>query len=200
MSSEPNPVQLLDDFVDNSEICVDYLKPKLKVWLRMHHSTDEEKKIIRRILSRTNSKNANQASVIRDFEPFIEKMLRLDAVDYVSSCSAFYAKYHKLTEFQVDSTMSQDSVLDMFRTQGLGQLECNNDRYQRFRNKPKRPSERKVGPFNKFIRDQWSERRDELRAVAKEKGSTGVMQKLGQEWRNDEELRNKYRTSKGEEK
>jgi hypothetical protein len=38
-------------------------------------------------------------------------------------------------------------------------------------------------PFNRFIREQWSMRNDELRLIAKQHGSSSVMKLLGSEWK-----------------
>lgn len=54
--------------------------------------------------------------------------------------------------------------------------------------------EAKIGPFNRYVKDQWNKRRDELRTVCLNGKSTDVMKLLSSEWNADISIRKQYAT------
>lgn len=54
--------------------------------------------------------------------------------------------------------------------------------------------EAKIGPFNRYVKDQWNKRRDELRTVCRNGKSTDVMKLLSTEWNSDVTIRKQYAT------
>lgn len=52
----------------------------------------------------------------------------------------------------------------------------------------------KIGPFNRYVKDQWNQRRDELRQVCLNGKSTDVMKLLSSEWNADVSIRRQYTT------
>jgi hypothetical protein len=53
-----------------------------------------------------------------------------------------------------------------------------------------------IGPFNRYVKEQWETRREELRNICLTTKSTNVMKILSVEWKSDPGIRKRYQTVK----
>jgi hypothetical protein len=133
----------------------------------------------------------------------------VDASAYLAKCILFYKRRCRLplvaddvalleNESKTPTGQSLPRLLELY-AQGVGGLES---KYTLYGNKIRTKTSSKPvvhidpengqpnvvpkrnAPFNEFIQIQWAARAEELKAVAKEHGSSSVMKMLGTEWRN----------------
>ena len=135
---------------------------------------------------------------------FLRLGKQIDCVNYVKAVCDFYIKRHrfKFTD-DVHLLLGQptlptcDYMLDLFDST-VGPTERHLKYFERSflvrRRLSKSSSVSSIGPFNRYVKDQWEKRRQELRTVCLETRSTNVMKLLSVEWQRDPSLREQYKT------
>jgi antitoxin component of MazEF toxin-antitoxin module len=134
-----------------------------------------------------------------------------DATFYMRQCMMHYHKKHRFTfDAEIMDLLNSDdttyAVLREVFSVHVEQTETNLHYFQRTLTKRKQkvmnassssPSSsniNRIGPFNRYVKDQWINRREELRAICATSKSTDVMKLLSKEWQMNPELKAQYST------
>lgn len=135
---------------------------------------------------------------------FVRIGRQLDCVCYINAVLAYYVRRHRF--------VFTEEVLHLLGTPELQTCEAMQDLYEctvestenlhHFFEKSllvrRRLSSSSgisgIGPFNRYVKEQWETRRDELRHICLTTKSTNVMKILSVEWKSDPEVRKRYQT------
>jgi hypothetical protein len=123
-----------------------------------------------------------------------------DCVQMMTQCLSYYVKRHRFKfseEIQdiITKPMTYDICSGVFE-ETVEQFEAKHKFFEKSlsvkRNQGNPGRIIKIGPFNKYVKDQWNKRREELRGVCLKGKSTDVMKLLSTEWNADTTLRKQY--------
>lgn len=124
-----------------------------------------------------------------------------DAIEFMKSVVSFYTKKHRF-QFGEDVTdkMTQPDIsfacMSSVYESTVAHIESIHNFYFKSIVRSARGTQQRrgvrVGPFNRYVKDQWALRRDELRSICLEHKSTDVMRLLSGEWNADQGIRTKY--------
>jgi hypothetical protein len=134
-----------------------------------------------------------------------------DAVETMKQCMLFYIRRHRFRfadDIHDEISKSSDQIeyetmLGMFENT-VSVFESKHHFFDKFVSK-KRCLKKTgkdgnitvpiLGPFNRYVKDQWMNRREELRTICLHGKSTDVMKLLSTEWKGDPELQTAYKTT-----
>jgi hypothetical protein len=152
---------------------------------------------------------SNQATVDPDMQTKVVVLCnqgrQSDGASFIKQCMMYYHKKHRfvfgeeIMELLNDETTSFTVLQEVFSVT----VEPTENslhyfhksllkRKTRVMNVSSTTNTNRIGPFNRYVKEQWLNRREELRAICAGSKSTDVMKLLSSEWRSDPELKSRY--------
>jgi hypothetical protein len=184
----------------NIHICrINVIRKNLKRWMDTNQLT-----VPQDVLEIYNSPKQNLAP---DMENRVTQLCKdgrqIDAISFMKQCMMYYHKKHKFvfgTEIMelLDNETTSFSVLSEVFSTTVEQTEKNLHYFQSSLLKRKQrvtdasTKTNRIGPFNRYVKDQWTTRREELRHICAGSKSTDVMKLLSLEWRSNPTLKLQY--------
>jgi len=207
-----NPIQLLNKVADGVPVAT--MKKAINGW-QSSHSNFTVPKELRKILRTVSGPHATleDKEVLEQVSVLYKKGLTLDAVKFMGLALLYYEDNHNIELRKRDlplierSAKTPDKVahekIAAVYTNYLRDLEETSGyyaRHVRHNTKPKeapkrerevvvaKPTNRHL-PYNLFIQQQWTDRREEFQAIIKDHGITEVMKRLSVEWKTNPQLK-----------
>jgi len=133
----------------------------------------------------------------------VTRSRKLDCTRFMQETIQFYMRRHRFKFDEEVRTVVQDEqasfeAVEAVYASTVAGMEVQHGMFTKSLTRRRRPhagSSRPIGPFNRYIRDQWALRRDELTAICTQSRSTDVMRVLSREWKDSVELRTQYECS-----
>jgi len=171
------------------------------------------RKVFRSIVSHKSV--IEDPAALAEIEELYKKAVEYEAIVYMANCLLYYEEHHNIEFKKKDAQLIErslqrttrvafDKMQEIFDNYICG-IEARHRYYARFqrcaepkkRVKRERPKPvKKVGkqlPYNLFIKESWKSRKTEFNTITKENGISSVMKKLSVEWKENPDLKTKYR-------
>jgi len=151
-------------------------------WKRAYHDLNIEHQKIRSLLRKTSLSEHPDIQ-----QQFMEGVTR-DILTSIVLCFRYYQKVHKIElpapDATIVSTVTAENIQDCIDLYNdtIRPMERRYHYFSRRKRSRSSTTPRTLSRFNVFVREQWKNRYEELKALGRANGSKAVMVKLGKEW------------------
>jgi len=181
--------------------------------LHKFHIPKTLRKSLRSIVSRTAV--IEDPVVLAEIVDVYTQIVDQEAIRYMAKCLLYYEKHHNFVYKSRDQQLIEralakskgitfEKLKDVYERYNIQQVEDTQKYYNTFQRtgvdpepKTKRPAKAAKStrclPYNLFIKDSWLHRREEFNLISKTSSIADVMRKLSTEWKEQPELKIKYK-------